>query len=196
MPLSVGPSVTRLAVLRSGYVCFGLAFAALGASLIAPAGLALVLLLGLSGGVLLAFSDDEMPKWAGLALLVYFVISLVAFLAATPVTVRLDFFKGFINSEPSSLASAVSRYLALALPVMLGGTAIAAAWEREVPPRALLVAAVGGFILVGILDVALVPSGQGSAQAQGGLLKALFGVSALAGAVGAAWAAARPDEYG
>lgn len=186
-------------MLRLGYGAFGLAFAALGASFFAGAALPLALVLGFLGGVLLAFSDDDLPKWAGLALVLYFLLSLAAFAAATPVTVRLEAWDGFVNSAPSPLAEAVFEYLVLAMPLMLGATAIVAAWEREWPPRVLLVAAVAGFVLVALLTILLVPRGTDSAAiaaatTQGRLLEGLFAVSAAAGAVGALWAAARPEE--
>lgn len=192
--------MTRVALLRSGYGAFGLAFAALGASFFVSPLILVGLVLALAGGALLAFSDDELPKWAGVALVAYFVVSLVAFLAATPVTIRLEFFNGFLNQSPSPLARAVFDYIVLAFPLMLGATAVAAAWEREWPPRILLLGAFAGFLLVGVLTLVLVPRGTGAsdlarASSQADILRMLFAVSAGAGAVGAFWAAARPEEY-
>lgn len=192
--------MTRLAVLRAGYAAIGLAFAAMAATLVVPSLLLAGVALAVLGGLLLAISDDDLPKWAGAALLTYVVVTLAAFIASTPVTVRLDFFKGFLNAEPSAAARATFEYLGLALPIMLCGCAIAAAWEREAAPRVLLFGAIGGFFLVAILTVALVPRGIDAdaaadvARSQGDLLRVLFAVSAGVGATGALWAASRPDS--
>lgn len=191
--------MTRPLVLRLGYGALGAAFLALTASVVAPFLLPASLVLAFAGGLLLAWSDDDLPKWAGIALVAYFVISLVAFLAATPATIRLRGFSGFFNSEPSALARAVFDYLVLAMPLVLAGTATASVWEREWPPRLLLAGAVAGFILVGLLSVVLNPRDVSSidvaqATAQANMLRGLFSISAAAGAIGAFWATARPEE--
>lgn len=189
----------RVVLLRLGYGALGVSFVAFAASTVMGALAFLGIAAALVGGILLALSGDDLPRWSGVALLLYFLVSLVVFLAATPVTVRLEFFSGFLNDDPSPLAEATLRYLLMALPLMMAAAASAAAWEREWPPRLLLAGAVAGFILVGVLETVLVPSdpvgGQAVAQAQGNLLRALFGVSAAAGALGALWATGRPDEY-
>lgn len=191
----------RVALLRWGYGALGLSFAAFGASVVAGGLIFVGILFALLGGLLLALSGDDLPRWAGVALLLYFLVSLAAFVAATPVTVRLEFFKGFVNDDPSPLATALFDHLVLALPLVIGGTAVAAAWEREWPPRILLWGALGGFVVVAILTVALLPSGDATrasfstAQTQGRLLEILFGLSGGLGTLGALWAATRPDEY-
>lgn len=187
-------------MLRLGYGALGLSFVAFGASVLVGALVFLAIPLAMAGGVLLALSGDDLPRWSGVALLLYFLVTVLAFLAATPITVRLEFFKGFINDDPSPIATAVLDALVLALPLMMAATASAAAWEREWPPRLLLGGAAFGYVLVTILGIVLVPSGnavtaRSTALAQGDLLRALFAVSAAAGALGALWAAGRPDEY-
>lgn len=194
----------RVGLLRMGYGALGLSFVAFGAAAVfeslAVIAIPLAILLAVAGGVLLAFSGDDLPRWSGVALLLYFLVTLLVFLAATPVTVRLDFFRGYLNDDPSPYAEMVLRYLVLALPLMMAATASAAALEREWPPRLLLGGAILGFVLVTTLEVVLVPARVGpaaesAALAQGNLLRALFGLSALAGALGALWASGRPDEY-
>lgn len=200
--------MTRLGVLRLGYGAIGASFAALALSTFVGALLFLGLALAFVGGVLLAFSDDDLPKWAGIALLGYFLFCVVAFLAATPITIdRGDGY--FVNKAPPELANKVMEYLVLLSPLMLGATAAAAAWEREHAPRLLLFGAVAGFVVVAILSLLLVPevaagnaeevaeevaNAASSARAQGDMLRTLFSVSAAAGAAGAIWAAGRPDE--
>lgn len=197
--------MTRLGALRLGYGAIGAAFAALAASTFVAPLLFLGLLLALAGGFLLAFSDDDVPKWAGLALLAYFLVALLAFLAATPITIdRGDGY--FVNAAPPDLANKVTEYLVLFSPLMLGATAVAAAWEREHPPRFLLMGAVAGFVIVAALSLVLLPkvvdpsdpegvsSAVAAARQQGALLSTLFAVSAAAGAAGALWAATRPEE--
>jgi hypothetical protein len=190
----------RVLMLRLGYGALGLSFVAFGASVLVGSLVFLAIPLALAGGVLLGLSGDDLPRWSGVALLLYFVVTILVFLAATPITVRLDFFKGFVNDDPSPVATLVLDYLVLALPLMMAATASAAAWEREWPPRLLLAGAILGFVLVTILGMVLKPSGQAelarsSALAQGELLRTLFALSSAAGALGALWAAGRPDEY-
>lgn len=212
-PPRVRGSVTRVAILRAGYAALGLAFLALAGTLSVGSLLLAGLGLALLGGLLLAFSDDDIPKWSGLALVAYFVLSALAFLAATPITIdRGDGY--FVNPAPPELAGEVLYWMGLVSPLVLAAVTIAAAWERERAPRVLLLGAVAGFLLVGILSVALVtnldpvcaadPLAQGCAGAaeraaaqarqQADLLRVLSAVSALAAAVGALWAASRPEE--
>lgn len=190
----------RVLMLRLGYGALGLSFVAFGASVLVGVLVFLAIPLAMVGGILLALSGDDLPRWAGLALLLYFVVTVLAFLAATPITVRLDFFSGFVNDDPSPVASLVVDYLVLAIPLMMAAAASAAAWEREWPPRLLLGGAILGYVLVTILGIVLVPSGSADEAAavalqQGDLLRSLFAVSAAAGALGALWASGRPDEY-
>lgn len=190
----------RLAFLRAGYAALGLAFGALAASAVAGGLLLVGLLVALVGGILLAFSRDDLPKYAGLVLVAYFVLSIVAFLAASPVTIKGSGGSYFVNGAPPDLADDVMYYVGLASPLMLGATAVLAAWEREWAPRLLLWGAVGGFVLVALLSILLRPGGTdasaiAAAEAQAGLVSNLFMVSALAGAAGALWAAGRPDSY-
>lgn len=209
----------RVALLRAGYATLGLSLAAFGASLVVGALVFVGIVLGLVGGVLLALSGDDLPRWSGLSLVLYFLLTFGAFVAATPVTVRLEFFSGFLNDRPSPFASQVFDYLVLVLPVMIAATALAAAWEREWTPRLLLGGSVAGFALVIVLTLVLEPPGpelpeEGAepedpavaarraseaaeaAQMQSNLVRALMGVSAAAGSLGAFWASGRPDEYG
>lgn len=196
----------RVALLRWGYGAFGLSLAAFALSTYQGGAVFVGILLAFVGALLLAFSGDDLPRWSGVAMLLYFVVTLLVFLAATPVTIRLDFFKGFVNDDPPAVLGVVFDYLVLAMPIMVVGTAIAAAWEREWPPRVLLAGSIVGFILVQLLHFVLVPPGSGAdaastaeavsaAEQQGDILAILFGVSAAVGALGALWAASRPDEY-
>lgn len=190
----------RVALLRWGYGAFGLSLAAFGVSAIQGYAVFLAILLAFAGAVLLSLSGDDLPRWSGVAMLLYFLVTALAFFAATPVTIRLEFFKGFVNDDPPAILSAVFDHLVLAMPVMVVGTVIAAAWEREWPPRVLLVGSVVGFILVSLLHFVLEPPGTdleaiAEAERQGNILRILFGVSAAVGALGALWAASRPDEY-
>lgn len=190
--------MTRVAMLRAGYAGVGVAFAALAASIAVPSLLLPSLGLAFLAGVLLAFSDDDLPKWAGIALLAYFLLSALAFLAATPITIG----KGggyFVNKAPPDLAGSVMEWMGILSPLILGGAAITAAWEREWGPKALLVGAVAGFILVAVLTVVLVPSDTSAAAveaaaSQARMLSVLFALSAGAGAIGALWAAGRSEE--
>lgn len=191
------PDVVRVGVLRAGYAGLGLAFTAFAASVYVPALVLPGLAVALVAAILLAFSQDDLPMWAGIALLAYFALTVLVFLAATPVTIN----KGgryFLNSEPTAAAQEAFNWLALAVPLMVAGTAILASWERETSPRILLFGAIAGFVLVGVLSIVLVPS-EGEAadkiQGQGDLVKGLFALSAGAGALGALWSAGRADEY-
>src|SRR5687768_15782801 len=80
--------VTRAAMLRAGCAALGLAFAALAATLAVPTLILGGLALGFLAGILLAFSDDELPKWAGISLVAYFVLTALAFVATTPITIQ------------------------------------------------------------------------------------------------------------
>lgn len=183
-------------MLRAGYAGLGIAFAALAGSIYIGALLLPGLAVALLAGIFLAVSDDDIPKWAGIALLAYFVLSAIAFLVATPVTIN----KGdryFVNKAPPELANDIVYWLGLASPVILAGAAIVASWERELAPRVLLYGAAGGFVLVGILTMVLVPDSAAAAEAsreQGNMLRTLFAVSAAAGALGSLWSASRPEE--
>lgn len=186
--------MTRVGLLRAGYAAFAVAFLAVVASLAAGAFLLVAILAALAGAFLLTWSRDELPKWAGLAMLGYFALTLVAFAASTPITIN----KGggyFLNDAPSPVFAQLFYYIGFAFPVMLGATALAATWERERGVRNLLLASLAGFVLMALLTFALRPSSPGAAAMQGGLLKLLAAAAALAGVAGAAWAAARPDEY-
>lgn len=181
-------------MLRSGYAALGMAFAALAGSISVPTLVLPGLALAFVAGLLLAFSDDELPKWAGMALMGYFVMSALLFLAATPITINRGE-RYFVNPAPPELAGEIFYWLGLVSPLILAGAAIAAAWERERAPRVLLFGAIGGFVLVALLSVILVPDGTAAqAEAQGEWLRILFAVSAAAGATGALWAASRPQE--
>lgn len=191
--------MTRTAILRAGYASLGLAFVALAATMAVGSLLLAGLGLAFLGGLLLAFSDDDLPKWSGLALVAYFVLSVLAFLAATPVTInRGDGY--FVNPAPPELAGDVLYWMGLVSPLILAAAAIGAVWERERAPRVLLFGAVGGFLLVALLTIVLVPKGASpvaiaeAAQAQARMLEVLFAVSAAAGAGGTLWAASRPDS--
>lgn len=188
--------MTRLAVLRAGYGALGFAFAGLAGSIYVPSLLVPALALSIAAGVLLVFSDDPIPKWAGFVLLAYFAATILVFVASTPITID----KGggyFVNAAPTAVAQEIFRWLVLAAPLILVGAAILSSWEREVPARILLMGALAGFLLVAALSVLLVPAGPSVAEAerQGSLTKTLFAVSAAAGAAGMIWAAGRPDEY-
>jgi hypothetical protein len=185
-------------MLRAGYVAFGVAFLALAGAAYLSGGLVMLgLAAGLAGGLLLAFSRDELPKWAGIAMVTYFALSLLAFLAATPITLGKQ--GGyFINDKPSAVFEDLQYYVFLVFPIMLGATATAATWEREWPPRVLLIASLAGSTLWAVLSYALVPpsgSTVAAAATQNNILSILAALAALAGAAGAAWAATRPDEY-
>ena len=183
-------------MLRAGYGGLALAFGGIAAGAYVPTLLLPALALALVAGLLLAISDDDLPKWAGLAIIAYFVLTVLVFLAATPITID----KGdgyFLNAAPTEVAQEAFYWLTFAAPLMLAGAAIVASWERELPSRVLLLGAVGGFILVGILTVALIPKDLSvdSAKQQGEMIKILLALSAAAGASGVLWAAGRPEEY-
>lgn len=188
--------MVRIALLRAAYGGLGLAFAAIGASVYVPGLLLPGLAVAIVAALLLALSDDHLPKWAGISLLVYFLLTILVFIAATPITID----KGpgyFVNTAPAGVLMEAFSWLAIAAPLMLAASALVATWERERPPRILLFAAAGGFVLVGVLSVLLVPreAVADAARAQGNMMKALFALSAVAGAAGAIWASTRPDEY-
>lgn len=207
--------MTRIGVLRAGYGALGFAFAGLAAGIAVPSLVIPGLALGLVAGALLAFSDDPLPKWSGIALVVYFVVTVVAFLAATGITVELGGERYFVNDSPAAATQSITSWITLASPLMLAGAGTVAVWERERPPRILLLGAIAGFVIVGILTAVLVPeldpkcatdafapgcagaAQQAAAEGarQGNMLRMLTAVSAAAGAAGAIWAAGRPDEY-
>lgn len=186
--------MTRLGVLRAGYGALGFAFAGLAGSVYVPSLLLPALALAIAAGVLLAFSGDSLPKWAGSALLAYFAFTVLVFIAATPITID----KGdgyFVNSSPTEIAQEGFEWMILAAPLMLVGAGVLASWEREVPARVLLLGALAGFLVVAALSIMLVPDAADAGQRQGDLTRALFALSAAAGAAGAIWAAGRADEY-
>lgn len=190
--------VTRLVVLRSGYAALGLAFLALAAGYVVDSLVILGLVIALVGGLLLAFSDDDLPKWAGIALIAYFIVTVLAFFAATGITIKIGGEQFFWNDSPADAAAQITTWIFLVSPLMLAGAAIVASWERENAARFLLFGAVGGFVLVAILSILLVPSGTGpaaiaSAERQGDMVQGLFAASAAAGALGSLWAAGRAD---
>ena len=193
--------MSRVAFLRAGYVAFCVAFLAVGASIVGAGALFLLALLAaLVAGILFALSRDELPKWAGIALLAYFGLSVLAFLAATPITIgkQGDY---FVNDKPSSMFHDAYDYVVLAFPIMLGGAALASAWERERGPKTLLFAGLAASVVWAALSIALVPTAGkatlevASAQTQNHLLDLLAVAACIASAAGALWAALRPDEY-
>lgn len=210
--------MTRLRVLQAGYALLGVAVLCLVGAVL-PSLSALVIVspvIAFAGAVMLAFSDDHFPKWAGFAFIAYAIVMLLVFLAATPATIRLSFFKGFANTSPSPVWGYVVEYLALALPIMVTATALVAAWERENGARLLLAGALVGILAVAVLTFALQPGesdtvsgadaseanrtrdlldAEAKASSQGGLLRVLLALSVTAGSAGALWAAWRPDEY-
>lgn len=182
-------------MLRAGYVSLGLAFAALAGSISVPTLVVPGLALAFLGGLLLALSGDDLPKWAGITLMSYFVLTALLFIAATPITINRGGEGYFVNRAPPALADEIFYWVGLVSPLILGGAAVAAVWERERPPRLLLMGAVGGFVLVALLSVVLIPRDVGGgADTQGRLLQILFALSAASGAAGALWAAGRADE--
>lgn len=208
--------VTRLVVLRSGYAALGFAFVALAASVAVPSLVLPGLMAAFLGGVLLAFSDEDLPKWAGIVLVTYFLLVLVAFVAATPITIN----KGdryFVNKAPPELAGEVLYWMGVLSPIILSGVAILAAWERDRVPRFLLVGALGGFLLAATLTLALTPTldaqcgvqdetgasasdcmqkaqqATNEARSRGQMLSYLTAASAATAALGTFWAAGRPD---
>jgi hypothetical protein len=190
----VSCDVARFGVLRAGYGAFAVSFAAFAGSAYVGELLFLALLSGVVGGFLLAFCDDDLPKWAGIALLGYFALMVIVFLATTPVTIN----KGggyFINGAPPEFGPLVLYYVGFVSPVMLAATALAAAWEREWTVRLLLVGALAGCALFAILTFILVPTGSAQAHQQGALLGILFALSGGCGVAGCLWATARPQEF-
>lgn len=204
--------MTRLGVLRLGYGAIGASFAALALSTFVGALLFLGLALAFVGGVLLAFSDDDLPKWAGLSILGYFLLTALAFVATTPVTI--DRGSSSYYFAPPDLANMVLYLMGLVSPFFLAGAGTVAAWERERPARLLLTGAIVGFVLVAAFTMTLSPDvdpacaadpeaegcagaterAAAQAQQQGVLIGVLFALSGVSGAAGAAWAAARPQE--
>lgn len=207
---------SRVGLLRAGYIALGFSILCLAGSFTESFGWLVLLspVFALVGAICLAFSGDDIPKWAGIAFLVYAGITLVAFIATTPATIRLSFWRGWANADPHPVAAAVADYLVLAMMLMPAATALVAAWEREHGPRLLLMGAVVGLVAVGVLTVVLDPTpesppvdtetgrpavdiagAQEDAEAQARLLGILLALSAAAGAAGAWWAAWRPEEY-
>lgn len=189
--------MTRVGVLRLGYAAFALAFACLAASPWLGALLATGLVAALIGAVLLIFSADELPKWAGVTILVYILVLVLIFLLATSLTIQGSQF--YYESPAPDLADALFQYLALAIPLILAGAVVAAAWERGPPARYLLLGSIAGYAIIAILTLSGKPAGEtaseiAAANAQGRLLQNLFAVSALASALGAGWASIRAGE--
>jgi hypothetical protein len=191
--------MVRPAMLRAGYAALGLAFLSLAVSpglVIAGLGLACL------GGLLLAFSRDDIPKWAGVALLAYFVVTALAFFAAQSLTIRLGGDRSHYEPLSPGLGAQLYLYLSEISPFVVAACAVAAAWEREIPARALALGAAGGFVLAAVLTFTLTPHGPNvdaiaaSARTQAAIVRALTTLAALAGAAAAAWSAARPEEYG
>lgn len=207
--------MTRLGVLRAGYGALGFAFAGIAGSVYVPSLLLPGLALAIVAGILLAFSDDPLPKWAGFALLGYFLFTIVLFLAATPITINRGGERYFANPAPPELAGDLIYWTGLGSPLMLASAGILSAWERERAARVLLAGAAVGFVVVGALSIVLVPQlepecatdpfaaecsgaaerAASEAARQGDMLRALTALSAAAGAAGAIWAAGRADEY-
>lgn len=183
-------------MLRAGYATLAAAFAAFAGGIYVGALLVVGLMLALVGGVLLAFSQDELPKWAGRAMIAYFLLIVVLFLASTPVTIN----KGggyFINGAPPAFAKTILDYLGFVTPVMLGAIALTSIWEREWAPRALVIASLAGCALFALLNFILVPDAtrpDATVEQQGAIFTALFVLSGACGAAGCAWAAARPED--
>lgn len=209
--------MARLGVLRAGYGTLAFAIACLSGTFVSSLGWLVLVspVAAFVGAVLLAFSQDDIPKWAGLAFVVYAVLTFAAFLAATPTTIHFKFLAGTANPNPHPVAVALQDYLLVALPIMLLATALVASWERENGVRLLLAGALVGIVAAAGMTLTLgadedASGGDGNqtaeeidaeqraararAASQGDLLKWLLGLSVLAGAAGAAWAAARPDE--
>lgn len=192
------------ALLRGGYGALGIAFACLAAGAWIPGVVIPGLLVAFVGAILLAFCDDDHPKWAGIALIVYFLVTALAFVIASGATINIRGQRFFVNDSPPEAMATITNWITLFSPLMLASAGIAAAWDRERPPRVLLAGAIGGFLLVALLSVFLAPDAAGSAtlagaadeaEAQGRMLQLLFAVSAATGALGALWAASRPDSY-
>lgn len=189
--------MTRVGVLRLGYAAFALAFVCLAASPWLGALLATGLAAALIGAVLLIFSGDDLPKWAGVTILVYILVLVLVFLLATSLTIQGSEF--YYESPAPDLADALFQYFALAIPLILAGAVLAAAWERELPARYLLIGSIAGYVILAIITITTQPAGDtpeaiAAAKAQGDLLENLFAISALASAAGAGWAAARVEE--
>jgi hypothetical protein len=185
--------MVRVLLLRAGYALLGLVFLALAGSAYLGQLVIAALALAFVAAVVLAFTDDELPKWAGIALLVYFVVTAAVFLLSVPIKYRAYYVDPSVSGD-------VSYYLFLFSPLILAAAAIVAAWERERPVRFLLVGGLVGFVIVGVFTVVLVPRGTdpsalAAAQGEANLLLALLAVSALAAAAGAFWSSARPEEY-
>lgn len=200
----------RIGVLRVGYVTLALSFASLAAAPYAGALLPFGLLLALVGGGCFAFTRDELPRYAGLTLLVYFVVALVVFFASTPVTLRSGGSNYFVNDAPPAILTSVFQDLLLGLPIVLGAALCVAVWEREWAPRLLVLGALVGsaiwFVLVLVFEPGTAAAGvnvtaeqatlgASTAQTSARLMDALLALSGLCGAAGALWAFARPDEY-
>jgi len=189
--------MTRIGVLRAGYAALAVAFLAAVGTFAAGNLLFVELLAALVAAILLAASGEDLPKWTGWALLVYFLLTILSFFAATPITID----KGggfFVNGKPAAFLVNVQSYLLQAFGVTLAGATLAASWERERGARNLAAASLAGFVLFAILSYTLKPStgaDAGVAVQQGGFIQILAALAALAGLASAAWCAARPDEF-
>lgn len=204
--------MTRVGALRAGYAVLAVAFAAFAGAHYLGALLLLGLVLALVGGIVLAFSDDDLPKWSGIAVIAYFLLTALAFFATTPITI--DRGGSSYYFAPPDLTTLVLYWMGLLSPLVLAGAGLVASWERERPPRALLVGALLGFALVATLSATLQPdldpkcaadpdaegcagaaaAAAAQAQQQSSLIAILFALSGACGAAGCAWAALRPQE--
>lgn len=190
---------TRVTVLRAAYGALALAFVLLAGATYAG-GLAIpAIAVALLAALLLAFSGDELPKWAGVTLLGFFVLVAIAFLFATSITVRTGA-RYHIESPSPTLAAQLLSYLVPLTPLAIAVAALVSGWERERLPRLLLIAALAGIVLAGILSYALVPASGtptevalAKATGYAHIVEAVFALSALTAATGSAWAAARPE---
>lgn len=178
-------------------MAIGLTFLALAATFV-PAGSSLLipgLLLGFIGGVLFLFSEEDLPRYAGLAIVGYFALVIVTFLASNGVTVRIGDSNYFANDQPPAFLTAVFEYLVLGLPILFVAASTIAVWELG-GPRWLLIGALAGFALVVALTIILNPSLEGESVNPGGsqAIGPLFSLAALAGAAGAFWASRNAGE--
>lgn len=194
-PIRDGARVTRTGLLRTGYAALGLTFLAFAATFSPAAGILLGvgLLAGFVGAGVLAFSDEDLPKWAGISIVAYLLLCLVAFLASSGATIRIGGTSYFVNDSPPPLFDALADYLILGLPFLIAGAALVAVWEAG-HPRWLVMGAAVGFVVVALLTLLFTPDTVAedvAGQNQG--LAILFALAAVAGAIGSFWASARPE---
>jgi hypothetical protein len=191
-----GAAVTRTRLLRVGYAALGLTFVALAATFspVGQAFLALGLLVGFVGAGALMLSGDHLARWAGIAIVAYFLLCALAFIGSNGATIRVGDTIIFFNDAPSPFFDALFDYLVLGITFLFTAAALVAVWEVGAP-RWLLVGATGGFVLLAILTVAITPdAGSLDGGGESRSLAALFALFALVGAAGAFWASARPVE--